>query len=227
MAGETVLVCVAHPDDEVLGCGGTIARHTANGDVVHLLFVCDGVTARQGATGDAHAVGNRREASARAAKILGAQPPEFLNYPDQELDAIPRLKVTQSVESVARRIKPSIVYTHFSNDLNSDHRRISEVAMTAFRPYPGQSVCAVYSFEIPSSTEWGFLSREPFQPSRFVDISATLARKIEALRAYDAEMRAFPHARSYKSVEALALWRGASVGLHAAEAFSVLREVVP
>jgi LmbE family N-acetylglucosaminyl deacetylase len=219
-----VLVIVAHPDDEVLGAGGTIARHAARGDNVRILIIADGETSRPGAPPAAMAA--RQKAAADAARVLGAQLLGCLGLPDQRLDTVPLLEIVQKIEALARKDPPSLVYTHHPHDLNSDHRIVANAVMTAFRPVPGSSVRAIFACEIASSTEWAAPDpKTAFLPRRFVDISATLGRKTDALRCYDSEMRAFPHARSYEAVEALARWRGASVGLPAAEAFDILREI--
>ena len=224
---RTILVCVAHPDDEVLGCGGTMARHVDKGDSVHVIFVADGVGSRQDLSAERERnLLERREAAKNAAQIIGCEAPHCLDYPDQRLDTIPLLDVTQRIEALLAAIGPDIIYTHHGDDLNADHRLVCEATMTAVRPIPGQTVVAVYGFETVSSTEWAFHSRgTAFRPNRFIGIEATLGRKLDALRAYEAEMRDFPHPRSYETVEALARLRGSTVGLAAAEAFSVLREV--
>lgn len=223
----SVLVVAAHPDDEALGCGGTIARHAADGDVVHVLFLADGETSRGNEKGSAAAIARRESAAREAAGILGAEAPRFAGFPDNQLDTIPLLEVTQAVETVLREIQPHTVYTHHWGDLNVDHRMVHQAVLTACRPQPGAPVKAIYTFEVPSSTEWA--SPRPdqaFLPVRFTDISDFLDTKMKALGCYEDEMRPFPHARSMKGVEALALWRGTSAGMAAAEAFMVVRELV-
>jgi len=227
MANRRVLVCAAHPDDEALGCGGTMARHGQWGDEVHVMFLADGVASRSGDGRDVDAeLDERRAAANAAATILGANAPIFVAYPDQRLDAIPLLDVTQSIERVMGELKPDIVYTHHAGDLNGDHRIVAQAVLTASRPFPGQPVAAIYGFEVLSSTEWAFGAQEAFRPSRFVSISGTLPQKLRALEAYRAEMRDYPHPRSLEAVEALARYRGATVGEQAAEAFTVFRECV-
>jgi LmbE family N-acetylglucosaminyl deacetylase len=169
----------------------------------------------------------RRRKAFTAAEILGANPPHFLEFPDQRLDSVPLLGIVQSIERIAASVRPDIVYTHSASDLNVDHRLACAAVLTAFRPIPGQSVSAIYGFEVLSSTEWNFGAPSgSFQPARFVCISDVLKHKISALEAYDEEIRDFPHPRSYDAVRALAALRGSTVGVKAAEAFSVLREVV-
>lgn len=224
---DTVLVVAAHPDDEVLGCGGTIARHAALGREVHVLFVADGETSRNAGEAETEElVAARRGAAEKACRMLGARPPLFVNLPDQRLDSIPLLEITQAIERQALPLAPRFVYTHHIGDLNLDHRLVAHAVLTAFRPTPGRSAQGVYGFEIPSSTEWSFsdvVGR--FHPSRFVPIAAWLSVKLAALAEYDVEMRPFPHPRSYDAVEMLAKLRGATVGLEAAEALMVYWEI--
>lgn len=222
----TVLVVAAHPDDEALGCGGAMARHAAAGDDVHVMFLTDGVSARSDGTATQSGRTERKQAAVKAAELLGAAPPRFFDFPDNRLDTVPLLSLAQAVESVAAEIAPRIVYTHHGGDLNIDHQLCNRAVLTAFRPAPGQSVRAIYAFEVASSTEWRFGgAATQFAPNRFVDIGAHLAAKRAALAAYATEMRDWPHARSDKALVALAEWRGASAGMAAAEAFMVLREL--
>lgn len=220
---ETVLAIVAHPDDEALGAGGTLARHARAGDGLHIAFLADGV----GARGADKVAAERRAKAARAAAIcLGAREPVFLGLPDNRLDSLDLLDLTQAIERVVAKIQPSIVYTHHAGDLNIDHVICQRAVLTACRPLPGSRLRAIYAMEVASSTEWAPPAQDnAFVPTRFVDISAELKTKRRALEAYAEEMRAFPHPRSYEAIEALAKWRGATAGLAAAEAFMVLREV--
>jgi N-acetylglucosamine malate deacetylase 1 len=221
----SVAVIAAHPDDEVLGCGGTLARHASLGDIVHILFLADGVTSRGNADGSNSEV--RLQSAKLAAEILGAQPPSTLALPDNKLDALPLLEIVQGVEAFMADKKPTIVYTHHGGDLNIDHRIAHQSTMTAARPQSGSSVRSIYSFETPSSTEWATPAiGHPFVPNHFVDIGDYLSVKHDALLQYDEEIRTFPHARSVEAVEALQKWRGASVGLHAAEAFICERVII-
>ena len=226
---DSVLVVAAHPDDEVLGCGGTIARHADAGDQVQVLIVAEGATSRQEQR-------NRNQASdelsalAHAAQkvgtILGAKEVELLNLPDNRLDSLDRLDLIKRIEECIAHHQPQVVYVHHAGDVNIDHRRLHEAVVTACRPTPGQLVRRLLSFEVASSTEWqppG--SAPPFQPNWFVDISSQWPRKREALEAYASEMRPWPHARSIEALEHLARWRGAQVGVEAAEAFCLLRQL--
>jgi LmbE family N-acetylglucosaminyl deacetylase len=218
-----ILIVAAHPDDEVLGCGGTIARHAAAGHVVNILFMADGVGAR-GRGVKAGAKTERRAAALQSAKILGARKPQFLNFADNRMDEKPLLEIVHGLERAVAKLKPDVVYTHHRSDLNIDHRITHDAVLTTFRPLPGASVKAIYSFEVPSSTEWAAPSAgDAFVPALFVDTAPFQAIKTKALNCYIKEMRPFPHPRSLQAIEALGRWRGASVGLKAAEAFMVVR----
>lgn len=227
---ENVLVIAAHPDDEVLGVGGVIARHADAGDVVHILIVAEGATSRQDsrdAAAAADELATLRRAAATAAAVLGAQPPRFCGLPDNRLDGLDLLDVIKPIEAVVAELRPAVVYTHHGGDLNVDHRVVHAAVMTACRPLSDDAARAIYTFETLSSSEWSSPEQQPaFRPQRFVDITATLKRKLVALQCYDAEMRPFPHPRSLHAVEALAALRGSTICASAAEAFGVVREVV-
>ena len=222
-----LLVVAAHPDDEVLGCGGTMARHALAGHAVHVLFLTDGVSSRGAREDMTEEIERRAAAAARAAEILGAHPPRLLGLPDNRLDEMPLLELVKRVEEAVSELEPTYVYTHHGGDLNVDHRLAHQAVMTACRPRPENTVRAIYSFEVVSSTEWATPAIGPaFRPNRFADIGRHLEQKIQALEAYSDEIRDFPHARSKDAVLALARLRGASVGLYAAESFIVEREIV-
>ena len=226
-----VLIVAAHPDDEVLGCGGTIARHAAKGDEVHVVIMAEGITSRSSKRDVKHSaedLSGLAKVAHEANRALGVASLEMLSFPDNRMDSLDRLDVIKAVENIVIRIKPEIVYTHHSGDVNIDHRIVHEAVYTACRPFPGQCVRTLLLFEIPSSTEWSPAgTAQPFVPNWFVDISNHLENKLEALRMYSQEMRPWPHARSVEALEYLARWRGATVGLPAAEAFMLGRRCIP
>jgi len=231
MTATTVLAVAAHPDDELLGCAGTLARHAAAGDRVHVVLMAEGATARD-AVRDAARRGDElarlERAAAEAARVLGVEPPRFFGFPDNRMDSLPILDVTKAVEEALTEFRPSVVYTHHGADLNRDHRIVHEAVLTACRPLPGRSVRRLLTFETLSSTEWSSESIGPaFKPRHFVDISATLDVKLRALDCYGGEMRAFPHPRSAEAVAALAKLRGSQVGVSAAEGFDVIFSIEP
>jgi LmbE family N-acetylglucosaminyl deacetylase len=216
---KTVLVVVAHSDDEALGCGGTIAKHHAQGDNVHVVYMTNGVGARS----NRHEEGAERHLAAlKAGEILGVKQVSGFGFPDNQMDSVPLLEVVKAVEGVIAQLRPSIVYTHFSGDLNVDHQRTHAAVMTACRPLPSSPVREIYSFEVVSSTEWS-THVSPFRPTAFVDISDYMDMKMRSLNEYDEEMRDSPHSRSYNHVNALAVHRGNSCGVRFAEAFQVER----
>ena len=222
----TVLIVAAHPDDEALGAGGAIVRHTRAGDDVSILFLADGVSSRDPEGDHVEELGRRRSAALAAAHILGANTPRFLDLPDNRLDSVEALTLAQAVEKEVERVRPRVVYTHHAGDLNIDHRCTHEAVMTACRPQPSLGVVTVLQFETASSTEWRAPSSfSAFQPDWFVDISSTLDIKLRALEAYSEELRTWPHARSREALEHLARWRGATIGREAAEAFVLGRHI--
>lgn len=226
MNNRRILIVAAHPDDEVLGCGGTIARHVALGDVVRILLLADGVGGRLQAA-EPEAVIERSKAARNAAATMGADAPILLGWPDNRLDRMELLDMIQPLEKVIREFKPSTIYTHHGGDLNVDHRLTHQAVLTACRPQPEGPVTRLLTFEIPSSTEWSSASiGAPFCPNWFVDISTVIDQKMAALRCYGEELRSFPHARSLEGIEALARLRGSSCGVPAAEAFMLIREIV-
>jgi len=230
MKPRKVLVVAAHPDDEVLGCGGAIARHASNGDEVHVLILAEGLTSRDIIRNrDKHTEGLDvlAQAARKANGILGVKNLDLHDFPDNRMDSLDLLDVVKVVESFVARFQPDVVYTHHAGDLNIDHRIIHEAVVTACRPLPKQCVRTLLLFEVVSSTEWQVSgSTTSFIPNCFVDITKTLDLKMEALEAYDSEMKAWPHPRSREAIIHLARWRGCTVGLEAAEAFILGRQVV-
>lgn len=225
-----ILIIAAHPDDEVLGCGGTIARLTGEGHFVHVLLMADGEGSREsgkGQHGNDSLVSARNTAAETACKIMGCVSVDNLMLPDNRLDGLELLDVVKKIEAFVNQYKPSTVFTHHAGDVNVDHRIAHEAVLAACRPQPGHSVQEMLFFEVPSSTEWSPPgSAAPFLPNYFVDISSALKTKVKALEAYANEMREFPHPRSLRAIEALARWRGATVGVEAAEAFMLGRKLV-
>lgn len=224
---KSILILAAHPDDEVLGCGGTIAKLVDEGATVNVAFVADGVFSRIGEeSAQQQELSARRTAAKRACAILGVKSVSFGDFPDNRMDTIPLLDITQAIEALIAKHQPEMVFTHHAGDVNIDHRRLHEAVVTACRPQQGHPVKTLLCFEIPSSTEWQLPGSAPaFMPNWFVDISATLGRKLDALEAYADELRAWPHPRSRQGVEHLAHWRGATVGVDAAEAFILGRQL--
>ena len=218
-----VLVVVAHSDDEVLGCGGTIARHVAKGDGVNLALLSDGVTSRNEATDEA--VAARSAMQKNAQRILGIKQVFEYSFPDNQMDTVPLLRIVKTIEKVIDQTKAEVLYTHYHGDLNIDHKIVHKAVMTACRPLPDSSVCEIYGFEVLSSTEWQVDKDSVFFPQKFVNIEHYYQVKKDALVAYQKEMRVRPHSRCFEHVECLAKHRGLSVGLNMAEAFAIYRTI--
>jgi len=224
-----IAVIAAHPDDEVLGCGGTLARLTREGHQINILLMADGERSRENAEQsiDSALLSARNIAAERACKILGCTSVKALNLPDNRLDGLDQLDIVKQIEHFIERYQPSTVFTHHAGDVNIDHRVVHDAVIVACRPQPEHPVKELLFFEVPSSTEW----RPPgsavtFTPNVFFDISQTLDLKLKALQIYEKELRNFPHSRSLKAIEALARWRGATVGVEAAEAFILGRKLI-
>jgi LmbE family N-acetylglucosaminyl deacetylase len=221
-----VLVIAAHPDDEVLGCGGTIARESAQ-HVVHIVILGEGASSRHGRRADAGAeeLESLRTDARAAAKMLGAADVEFGGLPDNRFDEVPLLDVVKPVEQWIRHVEPDVIYTHHPGDLNVDHGVTFRAVLTATRPgTTARAVREIYAFEVPSSTEWAFgRVGAAFRPNVFVDISQTIDRKVAAMECYRSESRRSPHPRSPEGLRALAGYRGAAAGVGFAEAFEVIR----
>tara|TARA_B100001250_G_C19806944_1_gene793791 strand:+ start:1453 stop:2136 length:684 start_codon:yes stop_codon:yes gene_type:complete len=221
------LIIAAHPDDEVLGCGGSMVKWAKLGHDVHVLIMGEGVTSRDKERNR----GARRNditqlgvSAQKAGKILMNKSVELLDYPDNRMDSVDIIDVVKSIEYHIEKLKPDEVVTHHLGDLNIDHQIIHQAVMTACRPTYGNTVKRILSFEVPSSTEWqSVTSGNSFRPNWFENVSESLDLKIEALKVYQSEIREWPHPRSLKAVEHLARWRGATVGCDAAEAFMLNR----
>jgi LmbE family N-acetylglucosaminyl deacetylase len=216
-----ILFVAAHPDDEILGCGGTILNLKKDNDI-NVIFLTNGISARSK---------NKKENQVRKNeylnlyKFLKLPKPQILNFPDNQLDKIPLLKIVKKIEKKIEQFKPNIIFTHFEKCLNIDHQLTYQAVITACRPLKSCSVKTIFSFETLSSTEWASFKNRNFQPNYFVDISNNIKNKFKALKFYKSELRKYPHSRSIKAVEALAKIRGVAAGIRFAEAFMLIRHI--
>ena len=219
-----ILVVAAHPDDEVLGCGGTIARHVSEGDEVYCLILGDGITARDLDKKEATVqLKQLKEHAKKSAKILGIKEIYFNGYKDLYFDTIPLLEIVKCVEKYKTQIQPDIIYTHHYGDLNIDHQITFKAVLTATRPMDKETVKTIYSFEVPSSTEWTF--NNSFKPNVFVDVEGMMDKKNKAFHCYKTETRLFPHPRSFVNLIFTASKWGSLVNLQSVEAFELIREI--
>ncbi len=224
MNSDVVLVVVAHSDDETIGMGGTIKRHSEKGDEVIVMSMTNGVGSRNGI--NQNEINKRIIASDKASKILGFKWIERNDYPDNQMDSCSTLEIVKLIEKVKNKYRPSLVYFHGEADLNVDHRILSSAVLTAFRPQPGEVCRELRVFEVPSATDYGHESiTGRFLPNLFIDISETWSNKLSALKAYSSEIRDYPHSRSFEAIENLAKIRGNQNGLIMAEAFQIIRKI--
>lgn len=218
---KKVLVIAAHPDDEVLGCGGTIAKYAkvANNEV-YLCIVTKGYTPDW----TEEFLKNRGKELKKSSEILGIKKVYFLGFPTVKLDTVPQKELNDSVLKVVTEVNPDIVYIPHKGDVNKDHRLIFDAALVATRPI-NNKIKRILSYETLSETEWGQMI-EPFAPTVYVDILESIETKIEAMKIYESELKPYPHPRSLEIIEALAKKRGSEAGVGFAEAFMLIREII-
>lgn len=220
---KKILVVAAHPDDEILGVGGTVVKHIQNGDTVFALILGEGIMSR--ASAKKKEMESLHENALQAGKIIGFKKVSFSNFPDNSFDTVSLLKIVQEVEKNMAEIKPDIMYTHHEYDLNIDHRLAFEAVLTACRPCNENCPSEIYTFETLSSTEWQSKGNKQFKPNFYVNVEGTVEQKIKALREYKTEMRAYPHSRSEEGVKILAQYRGLEANLKFVEAFCLVRRI--
>ncbi len=222
---KKVLVIASHPDDELLGVGGTLARHVDEGDYVETLILGEGMTSRGIAGKDLEAKLNQlHQNTLNAAKIIGIKNTYFSHLPDNRFDSIDFLEIVKVVENYIDQIEPDVIYTHHYGDLNIDHRLTYQAVITACRPI--ERFPDIFAFETASATEWNVGKKEEmFYPNYYVNIEKTMQRKLEALECYQSEMRQYPHPRSLKGIEIMAQHWGMIVGHRYVEAFELIRKV--
>ena len=227
---KRILVVAAHPDDEVLGVGGTIINHSKKGDIIHILIMAEGVTSRnpkRNVSSDKRKLSDLHARCNEVSKLLGAEKLIMCNFPDNRMDSIDLLDVVKEIEKEVEDFKPDIVYTHHAGDVNIDHVITHKAVVTACRSLPEKSVKTILFFETLSSTEWQMqTSDKSFMPNWYVDITDSLKQKQKALHLYKSEMRSFPHPRSYEAIECLATYRGSIIGAQRAEAFMLGRHII-
>jgi LmbE family N-acetylglucosaminyl deacetylase len=223
-----ILVLVAHPDDEVLGCGASIARLAQEGNKVYVSILGEGITSRLQRREQASysSVEGLHACSRQVAKMLGARDVFFHNLSDNRFDTVPLLDIVKIIEELIKRLQPEVIYTHHKGDLNIDHSILHRAVLTATRPVNDCPVREIYTFEVASSTEWTFGQLQPvFRPNVFMDICDTLETKVEAMALYKSESRPFPHPRSSDALRASARRWGSIAGVEAAEAFELVRSI--
>ena len=225
-----ILVVAAHPDDEILGCGATMYKLARKNCNVSVLILGKGIDSRANNFKEKKNFSKKKDkliiASKKANKILGVKNLYHEDFPDNEFDTVSLLKIIKLVEKYINKLKPDTIFTHSISDLNVDHRKTIEAVITATRTTINCPVKNIFSFEIPSSTDWAFnFNKKNFQPNYFINIENELKFKLKALNAYKSEMRKYPNSRSIKNCENIARTRGSTVGLIAAESFELIRSI--
>ena len=223
---DRILIVASHPDDEVLGCGGTIARLVNEGGVAYSLILGEGVTSR-----DEKRNARKREAeikelkkqACQAGKVIGTKEVFTYDFPDNRFDTVSFLDIVKTIERIKKRIKPNKIFTHYEKDLNIDHQITLKAVITAARPLPKETVKEVLSFEVLSSTEWN--NQQTFTPDVFFDVTKTLENKLAAINQYKSELKKFPHPRSIKGIRINAENWGMKAGVKFAEVFKTVRSV--
>lgn len=221
MFKKKILIIAAHPDDEILGCGGMIIKNL-NTSKIKVIFLTNGVSARNLIK---KKVKERKNECLKLFKYLKIDKPIFFNFPDNQLDKIPLLKIIKKIENVLRKFNPDEVFTHYENCLNVDHQIAYKATITACRPIKTNNVKKIFSFEVLSSTEWALFQKKNFQPNYFVNISKIMSKKLDCIKFYKSELRKYPHSRSLEALKSLAKYRGITSGFRYAEAFILVRSL--
>jgi LmbE family N-acetylglucosaminyl deacetylase len=223
---KKILIVAAHPDDEILGCGGSVVKSVKEGYSVSTLILGEGITSRdkkRNRKKREEEIKQLKEQIYKANAVIGVKDVFIYDLPDNRFDEVALLDIVKVIENIKEKIRPDIVYTHHRGDLNIDHRITLEAVLTACRPIEGETVKEIYSFEAPSSTEWNY--PYIFSPNVFIEIAQTIEEKIKAFKCYKTELRRFPHPRSEEAVRCIAKRWGIAVGLKYAEAFEVVRVI--
>jgi LmbE family N-acetylglucosaminyl deacetylase len=217
-----ILIVAAHPDDEVLGCGAVIKKHTSKKDKVFVCILTDGGSNRY----NKKMTTALRKNALSAARVLGVTKVIFEKFPNQMLDTVPIASVIHAIEKVTADIQPEIIYTHDGHDLNRDHVVTYEATLVATRPLPGAKIKKLFTYFVPSSTEYNdFDERGVFIPNVFVNIKNEIDAKIKAFSCYRSEIKPYPHPRSIKALRIYANRCGIQVGMEYAEPFKLIRHI--
>lgn len=220
-----VIVVAPHADDEIIGCGATMAKHIKNGDEVYVIIATN---ASKGAPDlyNEEIVANIRNEALHAHNFLRITKTFFLDFPAPALNAFPEFEISMELLNVFSQVMPNILYLPHSGDIHQDHKAIYRASLVAARPQGNNKLERIYCYETLSETEWTPMSEKPFVPNHFVDVSDVFELKCKAMGFYKSQIKVFPHSRSLDTFEALAMYRGSTIGVKRAEAFTVERQIV-
>lgn len=229
MLGKRILVVAAHPDDDILGCAGSMYKLQKNGAEIRVLFIGEGSSGRfsiadHNSMQCKNAILNREKSAKIALGFINVKNITFLNNPAGRFDTIPLIDIGKSIELEIAEFCPDTIFTHSNVDANSDHRITFQATLQATRPGALNHVASLLSYEVPSSTEWRFI--KTFRPTYFVEITNEIDSKIKAMNTYTSEVKPFPFPRSPENIRALAMVRGSQAGVAYAEAFEIVRGIL-
>jgi len=227
MEKNNILILAAHPDDETLGCGGTILKYASEGYKIFCLAMTNGINSREYKKKDSYII-ERKKNFIKASKILNFKPllDESFQFEDNQMDSYPLLKIIKVIEKVKKKIQPKIIFTHHPFDLNVDHCIVTKAALTAFRPQNDEKWTNIFTYEVPSSTDYNYQTNEErFNPNTYFAIDKFWKKKEKALNIYNSELKKYPHSRSLKKIKNLNEFRGGESGLKLAESFCLLKEI--
>ncbi len=217
---KNILVIAPHPDDEVLGCGATMAKYASAG---HKVFVLVATRGSKKLYADDR-IENVRNEALRAHKVLGVTETFFLDFPAPELDTIPLYEISNNISKIISNINADILFLPHRGDIHNDHKVIFDAGLVAARPLQNCSVNEIFTYETVSETEWAMpIGSEVFIPNVYENIADFFYIKVQALECFKSQLREFPNPRSVKNLNALANYRGATVGFEMAEAFCLIR----
>jgi len=220
-----VVVVAPHPDDEIIGCGATIAKHIENGDEVTIIVATNASVGAPELFSDVSAK-NTREEAISAHRFLGVKETIFFEFPAPALNAFPEFKISLEIGKIFKKINPTHLYLPHPGDIHQDHKAIYRASLVAARPQGNDKITNIYCYETLSETEWTPMQEKAFIPNHFVDVTKVFSKKLEAMKFFDSQLKKFPHSRSIEGFEALAMYRGATVGVEKAEAFVVERQIL-
>ena len=220
---KAVLIIAPHPDDEVLGCGGIMKKLSLEKDDVYVLIMSRG---KIGIYSD-EKIQNVRQEARNAHQLLGVKETRFLDFPAPELDIISISELSRAISQTLSDIKPNTLYLPHRGDIHADHKAVFNAGLVAARPVGDYSIRKIFAYETLSETEWAPpYSDDAFVPDTFINIADTFQTKIDAMKCFKSQLREFPNPRSLKTIEALACYRGSTVGFTHAEAFMTIRRVI-
>lgn len=220
-----VIIVAPHADDEIIGCGATIAKHIKDGDEVMIIIATNANIGAPELFTKSQIIETRNEARI-AHQMLGVKETIFMEFPAPALNAFPEYKISVELSKIFQDFCPTHLYLPHPGDIHQDHKAIYRASLVAARPQGSHIISFIYCYETLSETEWTPMHEKPFVPNHFVDVTSVFNSKIDAMKCFTSQLKSFPHSRSIETFEALAKYRGATIGVARAEAFIVERQII-